>query len=94
MSRWIVDHITRRGAYTEAALRRGDTWQLTATEFNQLRDELIEIRELQRKVAEIHQEHEGRCVECVEWCECENRDQCEHGNVSWPCSTARAMGAP
>lgn len=43
-------------------------------------------------VAGLHQEFEGRCVECVEWCECQDRDACEHGNVRWPCPTAKAGG--
>ena len=41
----------------------------------------------------IHHEFEGRCVACVEWCECETRDICTHGNVQWPCKTIQALKA-
>lgn len=43
-------------------------------------------------VARVHRQFEGRCVECVEWCECANRDNCTHGNVPWPCLTAKVGG--
>lgn len=44
-------------------------------------------------VLDLHQEHEGRCVHCVQWCDCLDRDEharvadCPHGNVPWPCPT-------
>lgn len=49
-----------------------------------------------RAVVELHSTHEGRCTECVEWCECTDASTCEHGNVAEPCHTkrriARALG--
>jgi hypothetical protein len=53
---------------------------------------------------ETHNPHDGRCTECVEWCDCldgvETSDvidaglaaqQCPHGNVPEPCGTVRAI---
>ena len=45
------------------------------------------------KARALHEEHEGRCTHCVEWCDCldENPNatfnDCTHGNVKWPCPT-------
>jgi hypothetical protein len=68
---------------------------ITAAQINELRDELIELRYARTAAAEVHQQHEGRCAECVEWCECGERDllaTCAHGNVLWSCRTAKALG--
>jgi hypothetical protein len=42
-------------------------------------------------VLELHKPREGRCTECVEYCECPDEHVCTHGNVAWPCSTIRAV---
>lgn len=55
--------------------------------------------ELRAALADLHHEHEGRCVHCVEWCDCLDRNpnatfaDCTHGNVAWPCPTARLLAA-
>jgi hypothetical protein len=51
-----------------------------------------EMRDRLAAIRLIHRPFDGRCVECVEWCECENRDVCTHGKVVWPCVTAVAAG--
>src|SRR5262245_5944241 len=50
------------------------------------------------RVRTLHTEHEGRCTECVEWCDCHGHrgildDPVEstHGNVPWPCPTVVAL---
>lgn len=69
VNRWIVDHITRRGPYTKAAINRGDRFQLTATEFNELRDEVAslvaEVAELREAVLWCPPTHGCKCLTCM-----------------------------
>jgi hypothetical protein len=68
-----------------------------ATEVNDLAGADNELANLHRKIRAIHQEFEGRCSHCVEWCDCLDRDpdarvaDCAHGNVDWPCPTIQAL---
>jgi hypothetical protein len=62
--------------------------------------QLREIRQgqLEQRVRELHKEFDGRCVSCVEYCDCLERgrkslEDCTHGNVDWPCDTIRALAA-
>jgi hypothetical protein len=56
------------------------------------------------RVRELHQEHEGRCLRCLEPCTClDDAEQtpeglwhawanvCGHGNAEWPCPTIAAL---
>lgn len=54
--------------------------------------EVERLRTTLAAVAAVHQQHEGRCVECLDFCDCPDRHTCEHGNVEWPCATAKAGG--
>lgn len=48
-------------------------------------------------VVALHTEFEGRCTECVEWCDCLDKDptaslgDCPHGNEEWPCNTIAVL---
>lgn len=59
------------------------------------------------RVRAYHEEHEGRCVRCLERCDCfEDAPQtpeglwdawsktCGHGNEPYPCPTIRALDGP
>jgi hypothetical protein len=56
--------------------------------------ELRLLRDQRAAVLAIHHEFDGRCVECVEYCDCDNAARCGHGNVEWPCRTATACSLP
>lgn len=51
---------------------------------------LADLRRLER-----HDEHEGRCTECMEWCDCDRYttvEQCPcRGNTPWPCPEIRDL---
>lgn len=51
-----------------------------------------ELTTMRAALAAIHQRREGCCTECVEWCNCPDKNVCTHGNVPWPCRTAVAGG--
>lgn len=59
--------------------------------------ELEAARFVGATLREIHHEHGGRCMHCVEWCDCLDHDDaarvadCAHGNVAWPCLTIKAL---
>lgn len=39
-----------------------------------------------------HREYEGRCVNCITWCDCDSDivDRHQH-NIPWPCPTYKAL---
>lgn len=39
----------------------------------------------------LHREDEGRCTVCIEYCECDDLDECSHANVPWPCRTSALL---
>lgn len=46
-----------------------------------------------RAVVELHAPFEGRCTECVEYCDCAESATCEHGNAEEPCRTITAIAS-
>lgn len=50
-----------------------------------------------KSVVELHHDFDGRCVSCIEFCDCIERDDearvadCTHGNVPYPCMTIRRI---
>lgn len=52
-----------------------------------------------RAVVELHAPHYDRCMTCVEWCDCIDKDSaalvrdCLHGNVAYPCPTIAATAS-
>lgn len=52
----------------------------------------LRVNQLERQRDEalkLHVEFEGRCTHCCEFCDCLDKDPCTHGNLPWPCPTAR-----
>lgn len=96
---------TKRGEFAAlSGLAGNPTWDTPgrlrcALQAIGLAEELVqEIDPLLRQrtaVMEIHTEFGGRCTHCVERCNCleldpeANINDCPHGNVAWPCPTAK-----
>lgn len=59
-----------------------------------LRAELARAQRATAALRKLHWEHEGRCVNCITWCDCDSDIVNRHQhNVPWPCSTAKALAA-
>lgn len=58
-----------------------------------LLDEVRHLRGQRDAARKLHWEYEGRCANCITWCDCDSDivDRHQH-NVPWPCSTAKALG--
>lgn len=63
-----------------------------ASDINALIEERDRLREAVKRVRELHQEFDGRCTACCEFCDCLDKDPCTHGNLPWPCPTIQALG--
>lgn len=59
------------------------------------RIELRSARQTEQQLRALHEEFEGRCTHCVEYCDCDPKsDDCTHGNVESPCRTIQILGPP
>lgn len=50
-----------------------------------------EARAVIERVRALHREDEGRCAVCIEYCDCDDINECTHANVPWPCRTAALL---
>lgn len=86
------DELQRQLGYVAATLERVRARRNERTAL--LVQAQVELATLQRQVQavrELHQEYEGRCQHCCEFCDCLDKEPCTHGNLPWPCPTSQAL---